>query len=325
MAEKNEEMTLNDIDLLASKYDDLDDDLDDEPDGESDDESDDDQNDNLYRESDNGGSLTIWDLQKELEKIGKYKSLTTLDENGDKKVYDLIKDEKVTGLLRDVRTLATTTVKLSPEERRKKPFAMDAFAAYVMYYCAKKISYWSKKDPDKVLEVMNEPRGNGGKSLYEKMLDWVKNDFDTGNLKNFKTMVTTAADQRRKDLYDMECAAKRKPKGGFVPMTIAREDGTVEESPALYIKCIEEAADAVRSLKSKEIIETALGDCSRKKLLTDEELEIFCCSYGLGDGFEEMKNQDIAAKLGKSNSYISGQLKKTFKILREYIIENKLM
>ena len=71
MDEKNEEMTLNDIDLLASKYDDLEDELDDEPD--------DDQNDNLYRESDNGGSLTIWDLQKELKKIGKYKSLTTLD------------------------------------------------------------------------------------------------------------------------------------------------------------------------------------------------------------------------------------------------------
>ena len=199
---------------------------------------------------------------------------------------------------------------------------MDAFAAYVMYYCAQKVSFWSK-DPDKVLEVMNKPAG--GKSLYEKMLNWVKNDFETNKLENFKTMVTTAADQRRKDLYDMECAAKRKPKGGYVPMTIEREDGTVEESPDLYIKCIEEAADAVRSLESKEIIETALGDCSRKKLLTDEELEIFCCSYGLGDGFEEMKKQDIAAKLDKSNSYISQQLKKTFKILRKYIIENKLM
>ena len=305
MAEKNEELTLNDIDLLASKYDELDDDLDDDL-------------------SDNGGSLTIKNLQKELKKIGEYKSLTTLDENGDKKVYDLIHDEKVTGLLRDVRTLATTTVKLSPEERRKKPFAMEAFAAYVMYYCAQKIARWSK-DPDKVLEVMNEPRENGGKSLYEKMLDWVKNDFKTGNLKIFKTMVKTAADQRQIDLYRMKCAAKRKPKDGFAPVTIEREDGTEEESSDFAIVCIKEAADAVRSLESKEIIETALGDCSRKKLLTDEQLEILCCSYGLGDGFEKMKKQDIAAKLGKSNSYISGQLKKTFKILREYIIENKLM
>ena len=306
MAGKNEEMTWDDIDLLALKYDELDDELDDD----------------LYGESDKGGSLTIWDLQKELKKIGKYKSLTTLDENGDKKVYDLIHDEKVTGLLRDVRTLATTTVKLSPEERRKKPFAMDAFAAYVMYYCAKKVSFWSK-DPDKVLEVMNKPAG--GKSLYEKMLDWVKNDFKTGNLKNFKTMVTTAADRRQKDIYDWERARKRNPEGGYVPMTIEREDGTEEEFSDFAIECIGKAAAAVRSLESKEIIETALGDCSRKKLLTDEELEIFCCSYGLGDGFEEMKKQDIAAKLGKSNSYISGQLKKTFKILREYIRENNLM
>jgi hypothetical protein len=306
MAEKNEEMTLNDIDLLALKYDELDDD----------------QNDNLYGESAKGGSLTIWDLQNELKKIGKYKALTTLDENGDKKVYNLIGDKEVTGLLRDVRTLATTTVKLSPEERRKKPFAMEAFAAYVMYYCAKKISYWSN-DPDKVLEVMNKPAGE--KSLYVKMLDWVKNDFKTGNLQEFRAIVTTAADRRQKDLYDMERAAKRKPEGGYASMTIEREDGTVEDSPDLAIKCIKEAAAAVRSLERKEIIETALEDCSRKKLLTDEQLEIICCSYGLGDGFEEMKKQDIAAKLGKSNSYISVQLKKSFEILRKYIIENKLM
>ena len=325
MAVKNDEMTFNDIDWLASKHDergyDLDDvlgyDLDDEWDDEWDDERDD--------VSDNGTSLTIKDLQKCLENIGKYRSLTTLDENNEHKVYNLIGDPKVTGLLRDVRTLAKTTAKLSPEERRQKPLAMEAFAAYVMYYCAKKVSF-KNQDPDKVLDVMNKPLA--GASLYQKMLNWVKKEFVTGKLESFRSIVTTAADQRNNDIYRWETAAKRCPKGGkdsYVPMTTEYEDGTEAESPEYAEYILVETAAALRSLEDKETIEVALGNCSRKGLLTNEQLEIICCAYGLGDGYEEMMKQDIAAKLGKSNSYITQQLKSSYKILYKYIKENKLI
>ncbi len=310
-------MTFNDIDLLASKHDELGYDLDDEWDDEWDDKWDD--------ESDNGTSLTIKDLQKYLENIGKYRSFTTLDENNEHKVYNLIGDKKVTGLLRDVRTLATTTVKLSPEERRQKPLAMEAFAAYVMYYCAKKVSF-KDQDPDKVLDVMNKPLA--GASLYQKMLNWVKKDFVTGKLESFKRMVTTAADQRYNDIYRWETAAKRCPQGdknSYVPITTKYEDGTEAESPEYGEHILVETAAALRSLEIKEIIEVALGNCSRKGLLTNEQLEIICCAYGLGDGYEEMMKKDIAAKLGKSNSYITQQLKSSYKILYKYIKENKLI
>lgn len=84
MAVKNDEMTFNDLDLLASKHDERGYDLDDE--------------------LDDGKSLIIDDLKKNLENIGKYQSLTTLDENNERKVYTLIADEKVTGFCRSRRS-----------------------------------------------------------------------------------------------------------------------------------------------------------------------------------------------------------------------------
>ena len=92
MAVKNDEMTFNDLDLLASKHDERGYDLDDEQDDELDDGLDD------------GKSLIIDDLKKNLENIGKYQSLTTLDENNENKVYTLIADEKVTGFCRSRRS-----------------------------------------------------------------------------------------------------------------------------------------------------------------------------------------------------------------------------
>ena len=327
MAVKNDEMTFNDIDWLASKHDERGYDLDDVLGYDLDDEWDDKWDDERVDEWDYGTSLTIKDLQKCLENIGKYRSFTTLDENNEHKVYNLIDDEKVTGLLRDVRTLAKTTAKLSPEERRQKPLTMEAFAAYVMYYCAKKVSFRDKdQDPDKVLDVMNKPLA--GASLYQNMLNWVKKEFVTGKLKSFRSIVTTAADQRNNDIYRWETAAKRCPKGGkksYVPMTTEYEDGTEAESPEYAEYILVETAAALRSLEDKETIEVALGNCSRKGLLTNEQLEIICCAYGLGDGYEEMMKKDIAAKLGKSNSYISQQLKSSYKILHKYITENKLI
>ena len=88
MAVKNDEMTFNDLDLLASKHDERGYDLDDELDDGLDD----------------GKSLIIDDLKKNLENIGKYQSLTTLDENNERKVYKLIADEKVTGFCRSRRS-----------------------------------------------------------------------------------------------------------------------------------------------------------------------------------------------------------------------------
>ena len=241
-------------------------------------------------------------LISQLNRFKRYRSFTTFDDDGQRSEYILNMPDTATGLLRDV---VATTRRLSAEQKREKKFALEAFAAYCMHILATKCA---KMPLDDIMA-----------KVYFEALEWLKKYFDKPGRVSFHAFLINRAKCRYRDILR---------KGGItVPLEAeqGREGDDSGLDPEVVKKILEEAARAMVTETRIGAVNYAIELCRRKGELSQEDVDILCYKYGLGDGYEPLKQCEIAKKLGKSNAYITRSLDRTYDILASYIKDHNLL
>ena len=241
-------------------------------------------------------------LKKQLARFREYTSFTTLDDDGQRKKYDLYMPETATGLLRDV---IATTKRLTTEQRVEKAVTLEAFAAYCMYICATRCARWVN-----VGEAIPE--------VYRESLKWLKKYFDKTDMVPFHNFLIGRARKRSIDILRRGGIRMRGADGEPVPL---REDGTIETDDKELRDSFDEnvAAEAARRLVlefDRADVNRAIKACFEQEKLTKDEVTILCHVYGLGDGFDQLSQTEIARKLKKSDSYVSRHLNDAIEVLK---------
>ena len=263
-------------------------------------------------------------LISQLNRFKRYRSFTTFDDDGQRREYILNMPETATGLLRDV---VATTTRLTAEQKREKKFALEAFAAYCMHILATKCAKMPLDD------VMFQ--------VYEEALKWLKKHFNDPNRVSFHAFLINRAKWRYRDILrkgrititeiDEATGEKKKVKvSREVSLEIAGNDGEDSKTdavpnPEVIDDILTTGADALVTETRIAAVNYAIELCRRKGELSQEDVDILCYKFGLGDGYEPLKQCEIAKKLGKSNAYITRSLDRTYDILASCIKEHKLL
>ncbi len=254
-------------------------------------------------------------LKRQLARFRRYKSFTTLDDDGQRREYNLYMTETATGLLRDV---IATTRRLSEEQQHEKEFSLEAFAAYCMYICATRCAPGVDLD-----DVMSK--------LYMEALKWLREHFENGDLWSFHSLLASRAFLRYRDILkkghitiketDEATGKEKKVKGNFRCESLedanaGENDGGLRLKRKVLKKIVEDSARALVREVNRADVNSAIAFCREQGELTQEQVVILCHAYGLGDGYELLKQTEIAKKLGKSNAYVSRQLNQAIDTLR---------
>lgn len=253
-------------------------------------------------------------LKRQLARFRKYRSFTTLDDDGQRREYDLRMNETATGLLRDV---IATTRRLSEVQQHEKEFSLEAFAAYCMYICATRCARGVDLD-----DVMS--------ALYQEALDWLKKHLENGDLWSFHSFLASRALLRyrtilrkghititRTDEATGEKTQVRVPRMESLENENGGEnDGGLRLNPKALKLILEDGARGLVQEVNRADVNSAIAFCREQGELTQEQVVILCHAYGLGDGYELLKQTEIAKKLGKSNAYVSRQLNQAIDVLR---------
>ena len=211
--------------------------------------------------STNNSQLSLEAAMDELRKFNKdYKSFST-----DKK-YLIDTTARASGLLRDA---AATTTRLRRdgkfEEVKQHEYAKEYLAALVMFYCYQKGSCYESTNS----------------KVYSRILETIKE----------------ASDSEKYEKLSLRELLKK----GF--NSVASDQMTVEEDGNEYnIKTdIFRGGYYYMNLDSlHNLLDTMVDLAFDENFIDEDEAQIICYTYGLGQGFEDTDEQDIAAKLGKN-------------------------
>ena len=217
-------------------------------------------------------------FRRVLENFRKYSSFTTLDDEGQRKRYDLAMSKTATGLLRD---FAATTSRLTAELKKEKEYTVEVFAAYCMHILATKWAKWDWKEfnDHAAVEAM------GKACMYTAK--WLKEDFDENKLKGFKGVLIWNAENRSTDIFRKNAIRIKginertgKKETQYIPRfeSLVKEapDGEEYLHPEVLDSILATAARAMATDASKATVDEALVGCLRNKTLTQEQAKILC-------------------------------------------------
>ena len=262
-----------------------------------------------------GDHVSDRDFMKNILKgMEKYRSFTTFDDDGQRKVYDLNMTQTASGLLRDA---AVTTRQLNTEQRKQKKYALEVFAAYCMHICA--------------VKVARAELGDVFSDVYQEILNWLKKDWNNGH-QSFKKYLANRAHWRCNDILKKDRIiltdenGKSYRVGRFQPLEAAPGEDRDDEpllNPEVTKKILETAARKFVKDARRETVDQALEQCLYEKKLTQEQVDILCRRYGLGDGYEPMKLAEIARKMDRPYAVVYKSHNGALAVLGRFIRQNK--
>lgn len=269
-----------------------------------------------FEEDRASGDVSREYLKKQLARFKEYTSFTTLDDDGQRRRYNLYTSRTATGLLRDV---IATTRRLNAAEKRAKAFTEEAFAAYCMHICATKCAKWVRLD-----DVMSD--------VYKEIREWLKENLEKGGMTSFHSFLATRATWRYRDILrkgrititetDEETGKKKTTRASRNVSLENGEDGggNGDADPKLNLEVLEEilaqGAEAMVLESDRADVNRAIEVCLERRELTEEQVVILCHAYGLGDSYALLSQTEIAKKLHRSDAHVSRQLAKAIEVLR---------
>ncbi len=264
-------------------------------------------------------------MLNQLKHYKKYESFSAFARHGRGYKYDLM-DKTASGLLYDA---IATTSRLTTEERKHHEYAQNVLAAFVMHHCVLAFNYrkYFYVDEDLASRVIND--------TYKAVYKMLKQDFEAGKRfdnvrKRLRGLARKIAGRKFSKqieageyILEMDENGKRSLQPRNVSIDEENEDGNVVLSGKVIDYIIESAEEQMRKEKKLADLADAIMECRAKKILSDEEILILCHTYGLGEGYEIMKNGDIAELLGHDDSYVTRHRKEAIEKLRNVLNAKK--
>ena len=251
-------------------------------------------------------SITPWSLEAALYELSKfndeYKSFIT-----DKEYLVYIKEsdsqliiDRASGLLRDA---AATTTRLLREgkfdEVDQHRYAQSYLAALAMFYCYKRSS----------------KKGDIFSDVYSNILETVKqalkdNEFEKLNLGELLR-------KKYNRIINKQNYVNRKAAEKFASLTATDEDGKEYDVVADVLQGV---GYGINWHRFQNLINTLIFSAVDEKIIDEDEAQIICYSFGLGEGFDKTANKDIAEKMGIdcTPSNITQRRKKALRQLEEF-------
>ena len=145
-----------------------------------------------------------------------------------------------------------------------------------------------------------------------------------------RNYIAQLALKRARNVWRKYCAKKRSTvdeNGVRVARVTSMGDFTEEEVEKLVKKITNEifhnADEDMRKEEMLVMLDEVLDECRARKILSEEDLQIICHTYGYGEGYELLKNQEIAQKLNRSDGYVTKHREAALKKLYAFLLEKK--
>ena len=267
----------------------------------------------------------LHNLLEDLKRYRKYESFTRTPGHPDgHAVYDDIFEKTASGLIYDA---VAKTSQLNMAERAKHKYAQEVFAAFCMHYCVLALS-----DPSKYCNVGKDIVMEVSEMIIRKLMKYLMGRLQKGEPITFlrKSVISWARQVnieifKRDHRKDQETGIWH-PKLGerhSLEADVEYEDGSRDETNRLVVEFImQKAEEQMRKEKLIADMGDLLEECRREHMLSAEEVEIICYSFGLGDGYETLNQNEIAKELGRNASYVSRHLSSALERMAEVINTN---
>ena len=254
-------------------------------------------------------------LRELLDSLGQYKkyeSFSSTPNHPQGGVYNDIMDaaaKTASGLIYDA---VATTARLDSADRRKHKYAQDVFAAFCLHHCIVALS-----NPLKYRYVDSDIALMVAERTYTSVINFLKKRLDEGKtITSVRRCLISWA--RKKSLAFIP---KTPVDGETVPLEVENEDAQIQMRTEVVEYIMQKASENMDKEDLIADLDDLLDECRSLKILTREDIDIICYSFGFGDGYEPLNTLGIAKKIGHDSRYVKKHLEEALKRLRQFIMQ----
>ena len=261
-------------------------------------------------------------MLREIQRFGdRYQSFST------NKAYTNLLEKTASGLIRDV---AADTQQLNAEEIRQHRYSKEVFAAFVMFFCAKKVQQAAaRRKTDAALA------GDVVYTVYGRILNRIKRDLESeGECRYVRNLIKCSAGHALSDLLRKEeirgisgIPDEKKPTviSGFNENAKNKDD---EKIPDKFERIAAVGGFVeLECFQKSTYVQRALIEALKSEILSRRELDSLCYHFGIGDGYRKKdgsrySNNEVAEKFGVSASRVTTIRSDAIKHFRKFILNN---